>query len=110
ALPVGRQEWQRIFAVKHSGRQLERLGRSPESQDRSHPVCGLELRRKLRRQLLHWYAEPTGWTVGNPVRDGPASGNSPDRLGRVLGHIIARRWTEERLPTTGHQGTTPRFL
>ena len=68
-----------------------RLERSPESRDRSHPVCGLELRRKLWRQLLHWFAEFTGWTVGNPVRDGPASGNSADRLGRVLGHNIARR-------------------
>jgi prepilin-type N-terminal cleavage/methylation domain-containing protein len=26
ALPIGRQEWRRIGAVKHPGRQLERLG------------------------------------------------------------------------------------
>ena len=65
-------------------------GDPPNPADRSHPVCGLELRRKLRRQLLHWCAEPTGWTVGNPVRDGPASGNSADRLGRVLGHDRSR--------------------
>ena len=53
--------------------------------------------------------EPTGWTVGNPVRDGPASGNSADRLGRVLGHNRTAL-VGERLPTTGHHGTTPRFL
>jgi hypothetical protein len=59
---------------------------------------------------LHWFDDPTGWTVGNPVRDEPASGNSADRLGRGLGHIIARRWTVERLPTRVTAGTTPRFF
>ena len=100
ALPVGRQEWRRIRAVRHSGRQLERLGRSPESRDRSHHVCGLELRRELRRQLLHRCDDPAGWTVGNPVRDGPASGNSADRLRRVLGH-------KRELPLVG-SGCQPR--
>ena len=68
------------------------LGRSPESRDRSHPVCGRELRRKLWRQLLRWFVDPAGWAVGNPVRDGPAAGNSADRLGRALGHKRKAPW------------------
>ena len=53
---------------------------------------------------------PPGGPWETPCGTDPLPGTPRIGWDGFWGTIAHRRWNEERLPTTGHQGTTPRFL